>query len=76
MYFILKRISINNKKFHNFRSGKVIQESDKYEIISNGPIHMLIIKKSTTNDESEYICTAVNVKTSTKLKVEGTLLKI
>lgn len=40
---------------------------------SSGPIHMLIIKNTTPKDEAEYICTAVNVKTSTKLKVEGTL---
>lgn len=49
----------------------MIKKSDKYEIISDGVIHTLIIKKPTTDDEAEYICTAVNVKTSTKLKVEG-----
>jgi len=54
----------------------VIKESDKYEIISEGAVHTLVIKKSTTNDEAEYICTAVNVKTSTKLKVEGKLLTL
>lgn len=59
-----------------FRSGKVIKESDKYEIISEGAVHTLIIKKPTTDDEAEYICTAVNVKTSTKLKVEGKLLTL
>jgi len=57
-----------------FRSGKVIKESDKYEIISEEAVHTLVIKKPTTDDEAEYICTAVNVKTSTKLKVEGKLL--
>jgi len=51
----------------------VIKESQKYEIISEGAVHTLVIKKPTTDDEAEYICTAVNVKTSTKLKVEGTL---
>lgn len=51
----------------------MIKESDKYEIISEGAVHTLVIKKPTTDDEAEYICTAVNVKTSTKLKVEGTL---
>jgi len=53
----------------------VIKESDKYEIIFEGTVHTLVIKKPTTDDEAEYICTAVNVKTSTKLKVEGKLLK-
>lgn len=56
---------------YDLRSGKVIKGSDKYEIISDGVIHTLIVKKSTVGDEAEYICTAVNVKTSTKLKVEG-----
>jgi len=51
----------------------VIKESDKYEIISGGAAHALVIKTPTTDDEAEYICTAVNVKTSTKLKVEGIL---
>jgi len=51
----------------------VIKESEKYEIISEGAVHTLVIKNPTTDDEAEYICTAVNVKTSTKLKVEGTL---
>jgi len=59
-----------------FRSGKVIKESDKYEIISEGAVYTLVIKKPTTDDEAEYICTAVNVKTSTKLKVEGKLLTL
>jgi len=59
-----------------FRSGKVIKESNKYEIISEGAVHTLVIKKPTTDDEAEYICTAVNVKTSTKLKVEGKLLTL
>jgi hypothetical protein len=54
----------------------VIKESDKYEIISEGAVHTLVIKKPTTDDEAEYICTAVNVKTSTKLKVEGTLFTL
>lgn len=56
---------------YDFRSGKVIKGSEKYEIISDGATHTLIIKKPTVSDEAEYICTAVNVKTSTKLKVEG-----
>lgn len=63
----------NTKQFYDLRSGKVIKVSDKYEIISEGTVHTLIIKKPNTSDEAEYICTAVNVKTSTKLKVEGTL---
>lgn len=49
----------------------MIKQSDKYEIITEGAVHTLIIKKPTTGDEAEYICTAVNVKTSTRLKVEG-----
>jgi len=51
----------------------MIKESEKYEIISEGAIHTLVIKKPTSDEEAEYICTAVNIKTSTKLKVEGTL---
>lgn len=54
----------------------MIKETDKYEIISEGTVHTLVIKKPTTDDEAEYICTAVNVKTSTKLKVEGKLLTL
>lgn len=49
----------------------MIKESDKYEVISEGAVHTLVIKNPTPGDEAEYICTAVNVKTSTKLKVEG-----
>lgn len=51
----------------------MIKETHKYEIISEGAVHTLIIKKPTSDDEVEFICTAVNVKTSTKLKVEGML---
>lgn len=54
----------------------MIKESDKYEIISEGAVHTLIIKKPTIVDEAEFICTAINVKTSTKLKVEGILIQI
>lgn len=57
--------------FKYFRSGKAIEKSIKYEIISEGSVHTLVIKNPTRNDEAEYTCTVVNIKTSTKLKVES-----
>lgn len=56
------------------RKGKEIKPSNKYIIKSEGTVHKLIIKKATTDDQAEITCTAANVKTSSKLKIESEFL--
>lgn len=45
--------------------------SSKYNIIDEGNIKKLIVKKCTTEDISEYTAIVANVKTSSRLKIEG-----
>ncbi|CAH1395279.1 unnamed protein product [Nezara viridula] len=52
------------------KKGKEIKQSDKFIISSDGPKHKLIIKKVTLEDQSDYSCIAMNIKTTTKLKIE------
>lgn len=53
------------------RKGKEIKESPKYTIIDEGTVKKLIVKKCTVEDTTEYSAVAMNMKTSSKLKVEG-----
>lgn len=54
-----------------YRKGKEIKASSKYIIKSEGAKKKLIIKNLTMEDQSDYSCFAMNIKSSTKLKVEG-----
>jgi hypothetical protein len=54
-----------------FRKGKVLKESERHIITAEGTIRRLVIKKATLEDQTDYTCVAVNVKTSSKLKVES-----
>ena len=56
-----------------FRKGQEIHESPKYIITDEGPRKILVVKKCTVEDASEYSAIATNVKSSSKLKVEGIL---
>lgn len=49
----------------------MLKESERHIITSEGTIRRLIIKKTGIEDQTDYTCVAVNVKTSSKLKVES-----
>lgn len=51
-------------------------QSSKYNIIDEGNIKKLVIKKCTTEDIAEYTATVANVKTSTRLKIEGNFIRL
>lgn len=61
-----------------YRKSEIIDcaQSSKYHIIDEGNIKKLIIIKCTTEDIAEYTAVVANVKTSSKLKVEGKFYKI
>lgn len=51
----------------------MIKESPKYTIVDEGTVKKLIVRKCTTEDISEYTAVVTNVKSSSKLRVEGTI---
>lgn len=51
--------------------GKEIQPDERYNMISENVTRTLIMKKCTEEDQSEVTCVALNVKTSSKLKIES-----
>uniref|UniRef100_A0ABL0EK17 Titin n=1 Tax=Rhodnius prolixus TaxID=13249 RepID=A0ABL0EK17_RHOPR len=53
-----------------FKKGKEIKASDRFMITSDGAKRKLVIKKVTLDDQSDISCMAMNVKTTTKLKIE------
>jgi hypothetical protein len=55
----------------NFRKAHEIHQSPKYTILDEGFKKKLIVKNCTVEDALEYSVTATNVKSSSKLKVEG-----
>lgn len=54
-----------------YRKGKPLKESERHIITSEGTIRRLVIKKAVLEDQTDYTCVAVNVKTSSKLKLES-----
>jgi len=48
----------------------------KYNIIDEGNVKKLIVRKCTTEDIAEYTAIVANVKTSSRLKIEGKFYKI
>lgn len=53
------------------KNGKTIKASEKVIVTSDGCLRQLILKKVAMEDQADYTCVAVNVKTSSKLKVES-----
>lgn len=56
-----------------YRKGKPLKESERHIITSEGTVRRLVIKKAVLEDQTDYTCVAVNVKTSSKLKLESKL---
>lgn len=54
-----------------FKNGKPITASERVIITADGCLRQLILKKVAMDDQTDYTCVAVNVKTSSKLKVES-----
>lgn len=54
-----------------FKKNKIIKPSDKFELFAEGTFRRLVIHDADNEDMAEYSCIAQNVKTTTKLKVEG-----
>lgn len=50
--------------------GKEIKSSERYQITSEGSVKKLVVKNVTIEDQAEYSCVALNVKSTSKLKVE------
>lgn len=48
----------------------------KYNIIDEGNIKKLVVRKCTIEDIAEYTAIVANVKTSSRLKIEGKFYKI
>lgn len=57
-----------------FKKNKIIKPTNKFEVFAEGTIRRLVIKDVSDDDVSDYSCIAQNVKTTTKLKVEGIYL--
>lgn len=54
-----------------YKKKTVISDTEKFTLISDVTKRTLIIRKCTEDDQSEYSCTLLDAKCSTKLKVEG-----
>lgn len=57
-----------------YKKKSVIEDTEKFTLISDVTKRTLIIRKCTEEDQTEYSCTLLDAKCSTKLKVEGTVL--
>ena len=53
------------------KDGSEIRKGKKYEIITKGRQHILIVNKSVFDDEAEYECDAKTSKSSGMLTVVG-----
>lgn len=57
-----------------FKKNKIVKQNKKYEMFAEANIRRLIIHDCDEEDISEYSCIAQNVKSTTKLKVQGKIL--
>lgn len=57
-----------------YRRKTVIEDSEKFTLISDGRKRTLIIRKCLEEDQSDYSCQLLDTKCTTKLKVEGTCI--
>ena len=60
--------TVSTKWWHN---DKEISGMDHHEIIHEGRVHKLVIKKTSPTDEGTYKCTVKNQSTSSKVTVRG-----
>lgn len=61
--------TVSTKWWHNH---KEISGMDHREIIQEGHVHKLVIKKTSTTDEGTYECTVKNQSTGSNVTVKGT----
>lgn len=54
-----------------YRKKTVVEDTEKFTLISDVKKRTLIIRKCTEEDQCEYSCVLLDAKCSTKLKVEG-----
>ena len=54
-----------------YKNDKPITKGPKYDIIADGPVHKLIIKDASTEDEATYSIAAKSNKSAGKLIVQG-----
>jgi len=63
-----------NKVAMWLRDGEQVTVADGFEIVVEGNVHKLIIRRASLDHEAEYTCMIGNVDTTTMLYVEGTVL--
>ena len=53
------------------RDGEQITSTDGYEIVVDGNVHKLLIRRASLEDEAEYTCMVGSEDTTGMLYVEG-----
>ena len=64
-----------NKPAMWLRDGEQITAADGYEIIVDGNVHKLVIRRASLDDEAEYTVMVGNNESSTMVFVEGEKFK-
>lgn len=52
------------------------KEKDKFQFIKERNVYKLIVQRAQKDDAAEYSCVAGNVKTTTKLQVQGMFIQM
>lgn len=64
-------ISRPSKTFRWLKGSQELENDDKFEIIHEGKIHTLVVKKAAYEDEAKYIFEAEDKRTTGKLVIQG-----
>ena len=59
------------KSFRWLKGSQELQADDKYEMIQEGNMYVLLIKSAAYDDEAKYIFEAEDKRTSGKLVIQG-----
>ena len=64
-------LSKPDKSVKWMKNGKPVRETNKIKIVTDGPVHKLILSDVTLKEEGKYTCVSDDVSTSATLTVGG-----
>lgn len=63
------------KSFRWLKGSQELQSDDRYELLQDGNMYVLLIRSAAYDDEAKYMFEAEDKRTSCKLILQGPLLK-
>lgn len=63
------------KTFHWLKGSQELQNDDKFQIMQEGNVYVLLVRSAAFDDEAKYVFEAEDKRTSGKLIIQGEFLQ-